>query len=127
MNLKFILISIVLSLFTTISISGCNLDSQEYIHQENQQLFYKTIDVEITNITYTWAANNLSKWSVSVKSNEYDLTGTFEEFSSTMNSSSYRYDLYCRKIKEGAIIKAKMYTWKTGDHIDKRHLNNLVK
>lgn len=127
MNLKFIIISIILSLFTTISISGCKLDNQEYIHQEYQQLFYKTIDVEITDIKYTWAANNLSKWSVSVKSNEYDLAGTFEEFSSVMNSSAYGYDLYSGKIKEGDIIKAKMYTWKTGENIDKRSLNNLVK
>lgn len=101
--------------------------SQQYVSPVKQEVFHKSVEVEITDIKESWRSNKICKWAVTVKSNEYGLENTFEEFTDAMNSSAYGYELYCGKLHVGDKIKAQLLTWKTGDNIDKRQLNNLVK
>ena len=115
-------------LISTINIVGCNdYSNQTYNPPVQQEIFYKTISVKITDIQQTWRTNNLCKWSITVISDEYNLEESFEEGTSAFSSTTYGYDLYQGNLKVGDTIKARMNIWKTGDRIDKRQITSLEK
>lgn len=122
---KLILIVILLPVF----LIGCNVPTQQQQQsiQSQEQIFHKITEVRVTEIKKTWEAKNLIKWSVTVRSDEYNLEETYEEYIEMLNSSTYGLDIYHGKIKKDSIIKAELLTWKTGDVINRRDLNGLKK
>lgn len=69
--------------------TGDSSTPQQYVQPVKQEVFHKTVEVEITDIKETWRSNKLCKWAVTVKSNEYGPENTFEEFTDAMNTSAY--------------------------------------
>lgn len=90
-------------------------------------LYNKDIDVVVTKVVKTWASNKENIWDVTVKSDEYGVEKTFKESTSLGYSTPYGNDLYYGQVKIGSILKCNMYSWKQGDVVTRRQLNNLTR
>ena len=89
-------------------------------------MYYKTIPVKITEIRKIWCSNREVVWMVSVKSDKYKLEKSFKQSLAFGYSDPYSDDLYRGNLKVGNTIYAEMDSWKKGNKIVGRELQNLV-
>ena len=103
---KFLLITM---LAITLCLVGCNIETTdgEYEPQEEPHIYWKDIDVVITDIEkrHWFAGTHWYSIEITVKSEEYNLTETIQEKSSGIfRPNEWDYE-------EGQVIKAKLYSW----------------
>lgn len=100
-----------------------DMNSSNYEKPEQPHLYWKDIDVVVTEIDkrYWFATTHWYTVNITVYNEEYNLTQTFEDESSGLfvpNSWNY---------EKGDVIKAQLYSWKmdsTGE-IVKRQINKI--
>lgn len=126
------LIILLLSIVLGVLLVGCKnvvKDNKQSIRIEKQQeavMYHKRIPVKIVEIQKTWSSNKEQIWCITVKSDEYNLEKSFKQGMSAMYSDIYAGKLYKGEIKEGDIIYAELLSWKQGDKIIKRDIDNLI-
>lgn len=87
--------------------STCNsMDSNKIENKEEVKTLYKTIDVVITDIDCTWRNKQGAYFSVEYKSDEYGVSNKMNNIS---NWTSLGHKLE-RKLSEGDVIQAKLYS-----------------
>ena len=86
-------------------------------------MYYKTIPVEVVDIKNTWnnAKTNTYIYSITVKSEEYGLNKILD----IKNGYPYFYEAYTGQIKPGDIINAELISYKQGDTVTRRYINQL--
>lgn len=104
-------------------IAGCAYNS-DYVPTESPHLYWKDIEVEVTNIDkkHWFATTHWYVVNVSVHSEEYGLDKTLEIKDSGAFGCPKEYDY-----EVGDIVPAELYTWKmdsTGE-IVRREINRL--
>ena len=126
------IIGIILGIIAITVLSACSMwfisefahsqtDTTSVTTQEQPHLYWKTIDVIITDYDYRhwYASAHHYQAKITVYSEEYDLTRTF---SLTGNDAAQM-----ENYEKGDTIKAELYSWKidsTGE-ITKREINSL--
>lgn len=121
-----------MSMVLCILLIGCKNDTKNNIQngqvkkQEEVVMYHKRIPVKIVEIQKTWSSNKEQIWCIAVKSDEYNLEKSFKQGMSAMYSDIYAGKLYKGEIKEGDIIYAELLSWKQGDKIIKRDIDNLI-
>lgn len=100
-----------------------NRQTSNYVAPEPEVMYYKTIPVEVVDIKNTW--NNVKThtyiYSITVKSEEYGLTKTLD----IKNGYPYFYEAYSGRIKAGDIINAELISYKQGETVTRRYINQL--
>lgn len=108
---RILLITVISSLFL---ITGCQtpastcnpIDNTKIENKEEVKTLYKTIDVVITDIDCTWRNKQGAYFSVEYKSDEYGVSNKMNNIS---NWTSLGHKLE-RKLSEGDVIQAKLYS-----------------
>lgn len=102
-----------------------NSSTSTYVAPEPKVMYYKTIPVEVVDIKNTWnnAKTNTYIYSITVKSEEYGLNKTLD----ISNGYPYFYKAYTGQIKPGDIINAELISYKQGDTVTERYINQLKK
>lgn len=97
--------------------------SSNYVAPEPEVMYYKTIPVKVVDIENTWfnTKTNTYIYSITVKSEEYGLTKTLE----IKNGYPYFYEAYTGDIKEGDTLNAELISYKQGDTVTRRYINQL--
>ena len=117
---------LIITLIMILCLTGCNTNTgdQTYQVQEQPHLYWKDIDVTITDINkrHWFAGTHWYVVELTVKSEEYKLTETFEiEGSGAFGCpSAWNYE-------EGQTVEAELYSWvmdSTGEVI-KRNINRV--
>lgn len=91
------------------------------IIQPNIQNFYKTIDVQITDIQTVWADNRIKKYKILVWNEEYNLEQTFY----ISNWDRYGYELESGQLNKKDIIKAELLSKVLEDKVISRNIEQL--
>lgn len=117
------LIILLVSSFILLLLTSCNHNTN-YVPKEQPHLYWKDINVEITNIDkqHWFATTHWYRISISVKSTEYDLEKNIEITGSGAFGCPKEWDY-----EVGDIVKAELYSWKmdsTGEII-KREIHCL--
>lgn len=121
-----------MSMVLCVLLIGCenstknNIQNEQVEKQEEAVMYHKRIPVKIVEIQKTWSSNKEQIWCITVKSDEYNLEKSFKQGMSAMYSDIYAGKLYRGEIKEGDIIYAELLSWKQGDKIIKRDIDNLI-
>ena len=101
---------LIITFVVIICLTGCcyNLDGKSYQIQEQPHLYWKDIDVVITDIErFTWYAS--THWYVvklTVKSEEYGIVESFEIRESGAFNCPKQWNY-----KVGQTVKAQLYSW----------------
>lgn len=111
----------VLPLFVT----GCSTpDDKQYQPREQPRLYWKDIDVTVTDIDrHHWYAS--THWYVvnlTVKNEEYGMSKSFEIKGSGAFGRPNQWDY-----KEGQVVKAQLYSWvlESSGRVIKREINKV--
>lgn len=121
-----------MSMVLCVLLIGCenstknNIQNEQVEKQEEAVIYHKRIPVKIVEIQKTWSSNKEQIWCITVKSDEHNLEKSFKQGMSAMYSDIYAGKLYRGEIKEGDIIYAELLSWKQGDKIIKRDIDNLI-
>lgn len=121
-----------MSMVLCVLLIGCenstrnNIQNEQVEKQEESVMYHKRIPVKIVEIQKTWSSNKEQIWCITVKSDEYNLEKSFKQGMSAMYSDIYAGKLYRGEIKEGDIIYAELLSWKQGNKIIKRDIDNLI-
>lgn len=99
------------------------IDSTKNVVVNEERLFYKTIDVVITDIDCTWSDVIYKEWRVKYKSDEYGVEGSDR----VSNSDSLGHKIYSGRIGKGDIIQCTLWTNTKGDEVVSRRLGNISK
>lgn len=118
--------SLLFLLFLFIGATESKTVNSNSTKPEQEHFYHKTVDVVITDIRCTWRNVKTQErtYSVTYKSDEYDLEHTDNQVS---DWSNFGYKLTTKKIKVGDIVQATLYTHTQGDKILSRELGNLEK
>lgn len=116
---------LLLAICTIISLSACSFERDpNYVPPEQPHLYWKDIDVEVTNIDKRqWFATvHRRVVNITVYSEEYNLskTLTYEDSGMWITNPAWEYE-------KGDIIKAQLYSWvmdSTGE-IVRRDINKI--
>ena len=121
-----------MSMVLCVLLIGCenstknNIQKEQVEKQEEAVMYHKRIPVKIVEIQKTWSSNKEQIWCITVKSDEYNLEKSFKQGMSAMHSDVYAGKLYRGEIKEGDTIYVELLSWKQGDKIIKRDIDNLI-
>ncbi|MBO3359498.1 hypothetical protein JJB47_12015 [Clostridium perfringens] len=121
-----------MSMVLCVLLIGCenstknNIQNEQVEKQEEAVIYHKRIPVKMVEIQKTWSSNKEQIWCITVKSDEYNLEKSFKQGMSAMYSNIYAGKLYRGETKEGDIIYAEFLSWKQGDKIIKRDIDNLI-
>ena len=117
---------LIITLIMILCLTGCNTNTgdQEYQVPEQPHLYWKDIDVMITDINkrHWFAGTHWYVVGLTVKSEEYGLTETFEIKGSGAFGCPGAW-----KYEEGQVVKAELYSWvidSTGEVV-KRKINMI--
>lgn len=118
-------ICFLLMICAIVSLSACSLERDpNYAPPEQPHLYWKDIDVEVTNIDKRqWFATvHRRVVNITVYSEEYNLTKTltYEDSGMWVTNPAWEY-------KEGDVIKAQLYSWvmdSTGEVV-RRDINKI--
>ena len=119
------ILSISLIVLICLSLCACSMPVNEnYTPQEQPHLYWKDIDIVVEDVDRReWFATvHRRELSITVKSEEYGLSKTFNYSESEMINGIKAWNC-----KEGDIIKAELYSWvvdSTGE-IVRRDINKL--
>ena len=118
--------ALIIMFIISLCLTGCNIEpsNREYRVQEQPHLYWKDIDVVVTDIDkrHWFASTHWYTINLTVESEEYGLIDTFE----IEGSGSFG----CPKewnYEEGQIVKAQLYSWvmdSTGEVI-KREIHEV--
>jgi len=119
------IICLVLTICVIMSLSACSFEQDpNYTPPEQPHLYWKDIDVEVTNVDKRqWFATVHRRIvNITVYSEEYNLTKTltYEDSGMWINNPAWEY-------KKGDVIKAQLYSWvmdSTGEVV-KRDINKI--
>jgi hypothetical protein len=115
-GIKKLFILVIISILCLFAFYGCtesnSKDSGKRVtyHQEEQpHLYWKDIKVKVVNNNaYTWfASTRFYKQTITVKSDEYNLTKTFD----IVDSGAFNCPEYFNA-RTGDVINAELYSWK---------------
>lgn len=117
----------ILALLLIFVLTGCGVSSAEphnYVPKEQPHLYWKDIDVEVTSINkhHWFASTHHYKVDITVYSEEYNLTKTFNNYASGAFAVIPGWDY-----EKGDIIKAELYSWvmdSTGEVV-RRDINRI--
>lgn len=116
---------LILLMVLTLFVAGCaSPDGIQYQPQEQPHLYWKDINVVVTDIDrrHWYASTHWYVVNITVQSEEYGLTKTFEIKGSGAFGCPSQWDY-----EEGQTVKAELYSWvmdSTGNVI-KREINKV--
>lgn len=118
-------ICFLLIICTIVSLSACSLEKNpNYVPPEQPHLYWKDIDVEVTNVDKrTWFATVHHRVvNITVYSEEYNLTKTltYEDSGMWVTNPAWEYE-------KGDIIKAQLYSWvmDSSGEVVRRDINKI--
>ena len=127
MSIKKLIISSILTISSLFLLQGCQSTEQGnrvVFKADDVRNYYKTIDVEIVNITKGYA-KNYCQALVEVKSEEYNLSETFNLTGSLMHNDKYIQEIINGQLEVGDVIQAEMRSRVVNGEVKSRHLNQL--
>ena len=118
--------ALIIMLLIALCLTGCNIKTKDsaYQPQERPHLYWKDIDVIVTDIDkrHWFATTHWYVVNITVESEEYGLSKSFEIKGSGAFGCPNEWDY-----EEGQIIKAELFSWvmdSTGE-VTRREINKI--
>lgn len=99
--------------------------TNSHVVQEPEIIYHKTIPVEVIDIRNTWfnVKTNTYIYNITIESKEYNLKKSLD----ITQGNPYFYEAYTGNIKQGDTILANLISFKQGDKITRRYIDQLIK